>query len=415
MKQSTPRVKINKIYLDLYTYAVLIHAAIRYVCIYGGRRSGKSWATSQLLVRKALEHKRKIVCMRKVARTLRLSVFPRILAALDESIGLKYCNVNKSDLVITLPNGSVFLFVGADDPEKLKSLEGATDYWLEEATEFSEADLDTIDAGLSGAVDPECQVWMTFNPIPHIPGHLHWIQRRFDLAKADKIADIKQTGSIVKLRTTYKQNAFCPEAVKEVLEGYKKKNPDLYKMWALGEFVTAEGCILTNWSIIDKVPDGVPFDGYGLDFGYSNDPAALIAIWQHHDDLYLREDLYETGLTNTSLGHRMKEMGITHNDVIRADSAEPKSIAELKDAGFTVIPSDKGPDYKRAAAQWLRSKNIYIISGSTNLIREAASWSWDRDKHGNQLPKPADGDDHTVDATIYGAYRRTKQVFIGRA
>jgi len=130
----------------------------------------------------------------------------------------------------------------------------------------------------------------------------------------------------------------------------------------------------------------------------------MVKVWIHRDDLYVQEVLYETGLTNQALGIRMREGGVTAYDVIRADSAEPKSIEEIKQQGFTCTPCRKSPDYKRAAAQWLQSKSIYIVRGSTNLIREASTWSWERDKHGNQLPKPADGEDHTIDALIYGAY-----------
>ncbi len=398
--------KINKCFWNLSKYTE------RYIVVYGGRRSGKSFGVSQLLAVRAGLYKRRIVVMRKVARTIRLSVFPRMISALQDA-GIPI-EVNKSDMVIKLFNGSQFWFVGADDPEKLKSLEGATDYWLEEAPEFDEQDFNVIDAGLSAPCEPPPQIFLTFNPVPQIPGHQHWLQRRF-LPSDIPIAQPIIHDNIVVLRTTYKQNTFCPEETKKVLEGFKQKHPDLYRMWALGEFVTMEGAILDDWDTVDKVPDGVQVVGYGLDFGFANDPATVVKVYKHNDDFYVDELLYETGLTNQALGLRMKQMGISHNDIIRADSAEPKSIAELKEMGFTVLPSEKSPDYKRAAAQWLRSKHLHLIKGSTNLIREIASWSWDRDKHGNQLPKPADGDDHTVDALIYAVYKKERPVLIGRA
>ena len=394
--------KINRIYYRLRKIPQ------RYIICYGGRRSGKSIGVSQLLSWKAIESKRLIVVMRKVARTLRLSVFPRMQNALKEIGILEQCQVNKSDMAITLPNGSVFWFVGADDPEKLKSLEGATDYWLEEAPEFDQEDLDTIDAGLSAHCLPPPQIYLTFNPIPQIPGSQHWIQKRF-IPEEYPIGKIITAGNVAILRTTYKQNHFCPQETIDVLEAYKKNQPDLYKMWALGEFVTVEGAILTDWNVIDKVPDGVNCIGYGLDFGYAADPATLVKIWMHNDDLYAQEIVYENGLTNPQLAQRMRENGVQRRDIIRADSAEPKSIQEIKDEGFFCVPCDKSPDYKRAAARWLQSKHIHIVRGSTNLLREVSTWSWAIDKHGNQLPKPADGEDHTVDALIYGAYDKKKQ------
>ncbi|NCC44907.1 MAG: PBSX family phage terminase large subunit, partial [Clostridia bacterium] len=389
--------QINQAYWDLHKQPQ------RYIITYGGRRSGKSWGISQLLALKSIEYKRHVVVMRKVARTLRLSTWPRMQSALADVGIINKCKINKSDMAIEMPNGSVFWFVGADDPEKLKSLEGATDYWLEESPEFDEQDFQTVDAGLSAACNPSPQIYFTFNPIPQIPGSLHWIQRTF-LPTEVPIGKPTVHGDALILRTTYKQNKFCPAETKKVLEGYKKTQPDLYRMWALGEFVTVEGAILSNWDVVPRVPDGVPFHGYGLDFGFSADPATLVKIWKHNDDIYAEECIYESGLTNQALAGRMRETGVSRYDVITADSAEPKSIEELRQAGFACSGAHKSPDYKRAAAQWLQSKHIHIVQGSTNMIREISTWSWMRDKHGNQLPKPADGDDHTVDALIYGVY-----------
>lgn len=404
-RRRTVGVKINR------SFWQLTRTRARYVVCYGGRRSGKSYAVSQLLVRKALsEAGRRIVVMRKVARTIRLSVWPRVIAAVDEAVGIDRCYVNKSDFTIRLPNGSEFLFVGADNPEKLKSLESATDYWFEEASEFDAVDLDTIDAGLSPAdVQAPAQVWLTFNPLPRIPGAEHWLQRRF-LQTAHEIGEMAERGEVAVLRTTFMQNAYVPEATREVLLGYRESNPELWRLWGLGEFTTLEGAILTQGVEVIREGDieslGLEYVGRGQDFGYANDPAALVSIWSSDRALALREDLYETGLTNRDLSARYGELGVSYREVIRADSAEPKSIDELRADGWLVVPAEKGPDYKRAAARWLQSKRIYVVEGSTNLLRELASWSWDRDRSGNLLPRPADGDDHTVDATIYGAYRR---------
>jgi len=252
---------------------------------------------------------------------------------------------------------------------------------------------------------------LSFNPIPLIPGFESWIQRRF-LHGEFPIGKIVISGEYAVLRTSYKQNKFCPQKTIDVLEAYKVSNPSLYKMWALGEFTTVEGSILTKWDIVDKVPDGINEGYYGLDFGFSADPACLIKTWIHNDDIYAREDIYQTGLTNQALGKMMQEDGV--NGVIIADSAEPKSIAELKEMGFHIKGYEKSPDYKRAAAQWLQGKNIHILRGSTNMVREISSWCWDRDRKGNQLPKPADGNDHTVDSLIYSCYVNKRTASIHR-
>ena len=385
----------------------LYDADVRYVHAYGGRNSGKSFGVSQLLTKRGLENtERKILVMRKYATSLRLSVWSRIKLAIDEAIGLQYCQINKSNFEIFLPTGSQFFFLGADDPQKLKSLEGITDIWMEEANEFDEIDFDTLNAGLRANVNPQCQIWFSYNPIPVIPGSMHWLQEAF-LQVEHKLGEIAIHDRAAIFRSWYKNNAFCPKVVREIIEGYKTSNPELYRMWGLGEFTTLEGVVLSgNWDIVESVPKAIPLLGYGLDFGFANDPAAIIKAWKKKNELWLQEVLYETGLTNPELSLRMQEEGIrkAHDEII-GDNAEPKSIKELRNLGWLVLPCKKGADYKRAAAQFLRGLKIHIIQGSTNLVKEVATWSWKRDKQRKILPIVADGNDHLVDATIYRTYR----------
>jgi phage terminase large subunit len=391
-------VRINAAYEDLY------YRTERRIITWGGRRSGKSWAVSQLLVRRALEFApRRILILRKVNMTSKYSTWPRIQAAVSEVVPLQYCKVNKSELSITLPNGSVFFCLGLDDSEKLKSMEGVTDVWWEEATEFTEMDYDTVDAGLSAISDWPNQHWMTFNPLPRIPGHQHWIEKRFlnRTVKTGQIDIVPELETVI-LHTTFLHNAMCPLDVVRTLKSYKDTNPNLYKLWAEGLFSEVEGVILTGWEVVDSVPEGVPFYGYGLDFGYANDPAALVAVWMKKDEIYVQEMVYSTGLINSDLAEEMKKLKIS--GVIKADCAEPKSIDELRRFGFNVHPSQKGADYKRYAAQWLQGRKLKIIQGSANLIKEAASWSWERTRQGNILPRPADGNDHLIDALIYATW-----------
>lgn len=395
------RVRINAIFEQLYRLP-----ESRYIVAYGGRRSGKSVAVSQLLVRRALEAPpRKILVMRKYATTIRLSVWSRVLLALDEAIDLRTCEINKTDREIRLPTGSMFMFVGADDPQKLKSIEGVTDIWLEEANEFLSEDFDTLDAGLSAAVTPPPQIWLTFNPIPTIPGYQHWIQERL-MQVEHRLGELALKNETAILRSYYKHNAFCPKQVVRILEGYRETNPSLYRMWGLGEFTKLEGVILDGWDIVAAVPEGIEELGYGLDFGFADDPAAMIRVWQHNDELWVQQLLYATGLTNPELSTAMLELGMDPGraDIV-ADSAEPKSIQELRNLGWFVQPAEKGPDYKRAAAQYLRACKIHALEGSPDMCKELATWAWKRDTRGNILPVPADGNDHLIDALIYRVYR----------
>jgi phage terminase large subunit len=378
--------------------------------VYGGRRSAKSFSVSQLLVRKACEYPRRIGVLRKFAITMRLSVWERVKSAIEETgIALRDCDINKSDRSITLPNGSSFHFFGADDPQKMKSLEGFTDFWLEEANEFEEIDLDTLDAGLSADVDPPPQIWLTFNPIPSVEGFVPWLVSRFISKVPSVLSEPQINDNICVLRTWYKDNPFCPEATKKLLNSYKDTNPSLFKMWALGEFTYLEGVILKNWDVVDSVPEGMNLIGYGLDFGFADDPLAVIKVWQSHEEMWLEQMVYSTGLTNQQASEAMEERGMRKGeDHIMADAAEPKSIKELRTEGWIVTPCDKAPDYKRAAINYLKSFRIHVTRASTDLIRELSVWSWKKDKlSGRFMPIPVDGNDHGIDATIYRVFTRS--------
>jgi len=403
------------------TYQVLDGMDVRYLVIYGGRRSSKSWSVSQLLAKKALQYPgRKFVVMRKVARTIKLSVWERMKNALDEFGVLKYCNINKSDREIHLPNKSTFYFVGADDPEKLKSIEGVTDYWLEEATEFTEQDFDTLDAGLSPRVTPSAQIWLTFNPIPSIPGWQHWIQARWFSGKQPELGKLTfvDTDTVI-LRTYFRHNAFCPQATIRVLEKFKTTNPDLWLMWGLGIFAKMKGAILDRWDNVTKVPAEAKHLGFGLDFGFALDPCAIVEVWVAPGHLWAREWLYATELTNPKLDVVMEadlaiERGVSD---IKADSAEPKSIQELQDLGWLVTGCFKYPGMKREAAMWLKGTFLHVVGDSPNLSREAATWHWKRQKAADEdteevklLPVPADGNDHLIDAIIYRAFERQEDI-----
>lgn len=391
------------------TFAQLKDVEARYIVSYGGRRSSKSVSHSQLNVRRGTEHKRHFLVMRKVARSLRLSCWPRYKNAISEVMDLSACKVNKSEQVIELPNETKFTFVGADDVDKLKSIEGITDVVLEEANEFDELDFDTVDAGLSANVDPPPQITLIFNPIPFVLALPHWLQRRWVNAIPHELSIPKIVGDVCILRSWYKDNFFCPPATIRLLEGYKLTNPQLYRMWALGEFTKVEGAILTHWDVVDSVPEGVKCFGLGLDFGFSGDPAALVRVWQSSNDIWLQELIYDWDLTNDDLCERMAEVGVNKLESILADSAEPKSIEEIRRKGWLIGPCDKGPDYKRGAIRYLQGFAIHVLRGSSNLVGELSAWCWLKNEStGKFLPKIPDGNDHAIDATIYRAFTRNR-------
>ena len=213
--------------------------------------------------------------------------------------------------------------------------------------------------------------------------------------------DIDSLGMVAALRTSYQHNAFTPDHVIKRLEGYKHTNPSLYKLWTLGEYTEIKGAILKNWDVAPAVPPGAPFIGYGLDFGFSQDPVALLAIWGNRNEIWIKGLVYSTGLTNRDLAKKMHKLGIGPYDRIIADSAEPKSIEDLFREGFRGIRGvKKRANYKEDMANVLQGVKIHIIDGFTDLRREISIWSWDEDKNGKLIPKIRDGEDHLMDAMV---------------
>jgi phage terminase large subunit len=343
------------------------------------------------------------------------------MAALEEAGLLSQCTVNKSDFAIELPNGSGFWFVGADDTQKLKSIEGVTDYWLEELPEFAEEDLDTIDAGLSADVEPQCQIFLTFNPVPIIENYLPWMARRFIVPIEHELGVLATKDNIALLKTWYRHNAFCPKATRDLLDGYKDKNPELYQLWALGNFTRIEGAVFKNWDVVGYVPDNVEDLGVGVDYGFANDPAAVLRVYMRENEVWLKGLVYSTDLSNPALFDKMRAAGVAWNDMITPDSAEPKSNEDMRKYGFRCVrPVKKRSGYKEDLVRRIHGFKIHLIAGDEDLQREIATYAYAKDKEGKVLPKLQDGNDHYVDAFImrvhdYYQYRDIKIGNVGAA
>jgi phage terminase large subunit len=398
-----PQIVLNKVYRQLFDSHGELRSDCRYFEIYGGRRSGKSHDVCQAICLTAMSQPNHFIpLMRKVGNTVRDSIFAEYLNFFYRNgIGV---HVNTTNLEIKLPNGSRFRGFGCDDPEKMKSLVGATMFHLEEANELSEADFDSLDAGLSPS-DYQARIFLTHNPVPQIPGSMFWFQRRFlqhphELSKA-AVFDTPQ-GRVFVLRTWYKDNAFCPEATKKVLEGYKESNPEKYKLWALGEFTKISGAVYRNWDVVESVPPEIINEslGIGLDFGFSNDPTAAIRVWSREatHEIWIKQLVYLTDLYPDTMFDKLIEAGVDRMDLIIADCARPDIISDLYRRGFAEIKGvEKHTGYKEEAANQLQAYKIHIIDGSTDVVREFSTLAWARDKNEHPLPKLQDGDDHSTD------------------
>lgn len=363
----------------------------RYLIMGGGAGSGKSeFAARKIFYRCEKEGHHRIAIVRKVRKTLRESCVKVVLTVLDEN-GISY-TFNRTDLVITFGTNEI-LFVGLDDPEKIKSIKGLTSIWLEEATEFLRDDFLQLDMRLREPGPNYQQIMMTFNPDE---SKAEWIKERFYGAIPDKNATVH--GSTVEDNPI----AAVREQYIKILEGLKLQDPRMYEIYRLGLWASRSGVIF-NWDVV-PLPTDIAFDEIwcGGDFGYSVDPAAAVRIYRRADEFWLEEMLYDTELTNNALSAKLKASGIG-DSVSYWDSAEPKSIEELRQNGIYAQPAAKGPDSARAGIDFLKSRKIHIVEGSVNLVNEVSSYCWRKDRStGREMPEPVKFKDHLMDAVRYG-------------
>ena len=374
----------------------------RFLVLVGGAGSGKSHFVAQKkLVRMVSEPgPHRFLIARKVANTLRTSVFQLFRDYIAQFGWSDYFNVNKSDMTITFkPNGAQALFVGMDDQEKLKSIAGISGAWLEEATEFSQDDIDQLNLRLRGATLNYKQIVLTFNPI----SANHHLKTRF--------FDCEPTPRITTLRTTYLDNRFIDPEYRAELEDLRERNPSWWNIYGRGEWGIMEGLIYAP-PLIGSWPITYYDDTfYGLDFGFNN-PTSLIRVDMYDAEPYLTEEIYETKLTNADLIERLEgneSKGLPpiitdKNRPIYADAAEPGRIAEICKAGFNCLPADKSQGSVHAGISFCQGLRMHSKASNSNLNAEFGSYVWAKDKNGKTLDEPVKAKDHAMDAMRYGLW-----------
>lgn len=215
-------------------------------------------------------------------------------------------------------------------------------------------------------------------------------------------AKILNRPDILFKRTTWKDNPSTPEKVIKDLARLKETDPMMYQVYAEGRTGRVQGVIFTNVEYAaDPFPKAAQRRSYGLDFGFSNDPTALVRFGTLSGKIHVEELIYETGLTNADIARKLKDMRISRSEEIIADSAEPKSIATLRRAGYNVRPSVKGPDSIRAGIALLKSWPIVVHTPCANLRREFDNYRWKEDNEGNYTARPIDDHNHALDALRY--------------
>lgn len=376
------------------TLTYLITLTVMRCITNGGAGSGKSVFCATKLIIKAMGSRRKVLVIRKVDRTIKDSVFELITSYLKKWGLWQYCKVNYTTFTIELPNGSLFLFKGLMDSERIKSIADITDIWVEEATELEQEDYTQLDLRLR-AMAPNLQYLISFNPI----SRAHWIYKKWFSEKA--VYDKENT---MILQTTYKHNRFLPQSYIKALEDKIHSDPVYYRIYALGEFASLDKLIYTNWET--GIYDHTKIQGQllcGLDFGFSNDPTAFVAAILNEEEklIYVFKEWGATNKTNDKIADAIIAMGFSKSIII-ADSAEKKSIAELKEYGLQRIrESDKGKGSVLHGIQKLQQYKIIVHPECHALITELENYSWKK-VNGEYVNEPVDnGFDHYLDALRY--------------
>jgi len=386
--------------------------------LFGGSASGKSVFEAQRCIWDLLQGGRNYLVCRQVARTIRGSVATEIGKVIT-AWGLAHLfTINKTDGTITcIENGYQVVFVGLDDVEKLKSivpLKGSwSDIWVEEATELEKDSIkQLLKRQRGGSNKTPKRLTLSFNPILR----QHWIFQEYfaGLGWADEQKEYTSPELSI-LKTTYKDNKFLTHDDIRDLESEKDRY--YYNVYTLGNWGVLGNVIFTNWIIQDLSGMQEQFTNRrnGLDFGFSTDPAAVIV--SHYDKtrktIYVFDELYETGLTNDVLAERVKVM--FGKERVVCDSAEPKSIAEIRRLGVDAFGARKGKDSVVHGIQWLQQQSVIIDKKCVNFQGEVQTYKWKEDAGGavvrsGGLPVPVDRNNHLIDALRYAYEEEANQV-----
>ncbi len=367
----------------------------RYQVAWGGAGSGKSHIVARKILYRLLKEQdvaHNFLVIRKVDRTIKRSVFTLVRNIISRWKLTSEFNVNLADKTITYkPNGSQIMFSGLDDVEKLKSIEGVTSIWCEEATELTQQDFEQLDLRLRG--DHGClkQIILTLNPI----SEQHWIKKIF--------FDEPMEG-VFTLHTTYLDNAFIDAEYKMVMENKRQTNPRYFNIYALGNWGTAEGLIFP--SVKQRLIREDELEGLecvqGLDFGYTNDPTAFSQSYVDLSNkrIYVYDGFYEKGLSNAKIADSIRAMK-AHRHKTVADSSEPKSIDYIRTKEVRIEPAAKGPDSVGAGIDFLSEFEIIVNAHLVEFMTEFNNYSWALDRNGKATNKPVDDFNHFIDSLRY--------------
>jgi phage terminase large subunit len=345
----------------------------------GGTSSGKTYSILQNLFLHAIENDRCIITVAgQDIPNLKVGPIRDAHNIVDNTEGLNnyILEYNKSDRVFTFVNGSIIEFKSYDDAQDAK--QGKRDYlFLNEANGVDKIIWDEL------YIRTKKKSYIDYNP-----NNEFWVH-----------TDLIGKPNVTLIISDHRHNTFLDQKIHDKIEAID--DPELYKVYARGLTGKLEGVIFRDYNVVSGIDPDAKLIGYGLDFGFSNDPTALVALYSQSGELIIDELIYDKGLLNVRISDLMRELGV--NGRIVADSAEPKSIAELSAYGWQIEGAKKGPDSIRQSINTLKRYKLNVTQRSNNLKKELNGYKWKQNKDGKLDNEPVDFLNHAIDALRYAS------------
>ena len=373
----------SPLFYTLELFDLNIDSPARVVVNQGGTSSGKTYSIMQVLFYLGIVDAGSVLTVvGQDIPNLKVGAYrdAKTILSGSEKLQAAYPIVNEGERIIRCVNGSLIEFKSYADAQDAKS--GKRDYLF-----VNEANGIPYDVYWQLAIRTRKKIFIDYNPSARFWAHDELIGRE----------------GVELLISDHRSNETLTEEEHERIEGIT--DPELWKVYARGLTGKIEGLVLTNWDIVDALPPREEWKMlcFGLDFGFTNDPSALEKVVLAHGDLWVDELVYSTNLTNPDIAQRARNEGVTKEQQIIADCAEPKSIRELQAAGLWVTPSPKGQDSIVSGLDILKRYKIHVTRRSLGLLSNLRAYKWDTDRDGNLTNKPEDRNNHGIDAIRYVA------------
>ena len=357
--------------------------------IQGGTSAGKTFGILPVLIDKAAKEPRlEISIVSESIPHLRRGAMKDFIKIMTETGRYVDSRWNRSLLTYNFANGSYIEFFSADQEGRLRGARRNVLY-------VNEANNIPFEAYHQLAIRTSSDIYLDYNPTQEFWAH----------------TEVLTEPDSQLLILNYLDNEALPETIKHDIEQARERGKDSpywanwWKVYGLGQLGALQGVVFSNWEQCDAMPTGYKWKAYGIDWGFTNDPTAVVEVCEFQDAYYVNEILYEKGLTNSDIAAKIQSV---KGEEVIADSAEPKSIEDLRRHGFRIRACQKGRDSVRAGIDKMQQMPIFVTANSTNIIRELRGYTWATDKTGAQTGEPIDDFNHAIDAMRYAIMEKKR-------